>query len=87
MTWHQQAACLSVDPELFFPNGTTGDHAQQATVAKRVCMACPVRVTCLEFALESRQDFGVWGGMTEEERRSLRRSRQRRARRLAAASA
>ena len=86
MTWHRQAACLSVDPELFFPNGSTGDHARQAAAAKRICMSCPVRVACLEFALESRQDFGVWGGLTEEERRSLRRSRQRRARRLAAAT-
>lgn len=85
MTWHRQAACLSADPELFFPNGSTGDHARQAAVAKRLCMSCPVRVACLEFALESRQDFGVWGGLTEEERRSLRRSRQRKARRLAAA--
>ena len=86
MTWHRQAACLTVEPELFFPNGTTGEHARQAARAQRVCLACPVRVECLEFALESRQDFGVWGGLTEEERRSLRRSRQRRARRLAAAA-
>lgn len=87
MTWHHQAACLSVDPELFFPNGLTGDHARQAKKAQRICQACPVRLECLEFALDSRQDFGVWGGLTEEQRRSLRRSRQRKARRLAAAAA
>lgn len=87
MTWHQQAACLSADPELFFPNGLTGMHARQAKQAKQICGSCPVREECLEFALASRQDFGVWGGLTEDERRSLRRSRQRKARRLAAASA
>lgn len=87
MTWHRLAACLSVDPELFFPNGQTGMHSRQAKQAKKVCAGCPVRDACLEFALDSRQDFGVWGGLTEEERRSLRRSRQRRARRQAAAAA
>jgi WhiB family redox-sensing transcriptional regulator len=85
MTWHRQATCLTVDPELFFPNGTTGANARQIRHAKQICVSCPVRTACLEFALESRQDYGIWGGLTEEERRSLRRSRQRRARRLAGA--
>ncbi|MDH4160493.1 MAG: WhiB family transcriptional regulator [Actinomycetota bacterium] len=84
MTWHRQATCLTVDPELFFPSGTTGASARQINHAKQICVSCPVRTACLEFALESRQDYGVWGGLTEEERRSLRRSRQRRARRMAA---
>lgn len=86
MNWHDDAACLnSGDPEVFFPAGTTGDAALQIYAAKQVCATCPVRPQCLEFALTSRQDFGVWGGLTEEERRSLRRARQRAARRHAKA--
>jgi len=87
MDWQNDAACLSEDPDLFFPIGTTGDAVPQIVAAKSICATCPVLSTCLEFALESRQDYGVWGGLTEDERRSLRRSRQRRARRLAVAAA
>ena len=84
MQWQDDAACLNAqDPETFFPSGTTGDAVYQIRAAKAVCATCPVRSLCLEFALSSRQDFGVWGGLTEDERRSLRRSRQRAARRLA----
>jgi WhiB family redox-sensing transcriptional regulator len=84
MTWHDDAACLtSRDPEIFFPTGSTGDAVPMIRAAKAVCATCPVRARCLEFALTSRQDFGVWGGLTEEERRSLRRARQRAARRRA----
>ena len=87
MTWHDEAACLTApDPEIFFPAGTTGGAAGQIVAAKAVCAQCPVRTQCLEFALTSRQDFGVWGGLTEEERRPRRRSRQRAARREAAKS-
>jgi WhiB family redox-sensing transcriptional regulator len=87
MDWQNDAACLSEDPDLFFPIGTTGDAVAQIVAAKSICATCPVLSTCLEFALDSRQDYGVWGGLTEDERRSLRRSRQRRARRLAVAAA
>jgi WhiB family redox-sensing transcriptional regulator len=87
MDWQNDAACLSEDPDLFFPIGTTGDAVPQIMAAKSICATCPVLSTCLEFALESRQDYGVWGGLTEDERRSLRRSRQRRARRLAVTAA
>lgn len=81
MNWDVEAACQSADPELFFPNSSFAD----TRAAKRICRGCPVRVQCLEFALSSRLEYGVWGGLTENERRSLRRSRQRKARRLAAA--
>ena len=65
-----------------------GDVAvPQIAAAKSICAACPVLAQCLDFALEARQDYGVWGGLTEDERRSLRRSRQRRARKLAATAA
>lgn len=82
MTWDDEASCRSVDPEVFFP-ARPSDHA---TVAKMICRGCPVQAQCLEFALAARLDHGVWGGMTEIERRSLRRSRQRKARREAIAA-
>ncbi len=77
MNWDIEAGCRSVDPEVFFPD-RPHDHA---LAAKAICRGCPVRPQCLEFALDARLDHGVWGGLTEVERRSLRRSRQRRARR------
>lgn len=69
--WRERASCTSEDPELFFPIGVGGPARYQATIAKRVCDHCPVRNECLQWALESRQDYGVWGGHTEEERRDL----------------
>lgn len=80
MDWRQKAACLDEDPELFFPVGTTGLALEQTERAKAVCSGCDVLEACLEWALESNQDAGVWGGTSEDERRTLRRSRQRRRR-------
>jgi WhiB family transcriptional regulator, redox-sensing transcriptional regulator len=80
MDWRQQAACLDEDPELFFPVGTTGPALEQVEQAKQVCRSCVVIEECLEWALQSNQDAGVWGGLSEDERRTLRRSRQRRRR-------
>ena len=80
MDWRTRAACIDEDPELFFPIGSTGPAVEQAEEAKRVCARCTVREPCLEFALASNQDAGVWGGMTEDERRALKRARQRRRR-------
>ena len=82
MDWRTDSACKDEDPELFFPVGTTGPAVDQMNAAKLVCGRCQVRDECLEFALATNQDAGVWGGMTEDERRTLRRARQRR-RRLA----
>jgi WhiB family redox-sensing transcriptional regulator len=82
MDWRQRAACLDEDPELFFPVGSTGPALEQLERAKQVCHGCKVIESCLDWALETNQDAGVWGGLSEDERRSLRRSRQRR-RRLA----
>jgi WhiB family transcriptional regulator, redox-sensing transcriptional regulator len=76
--WRMKAACLDEDPELFFPKGTTGHALEQIEQAKAVCNQCPVIDECLEWALDSNQDSGVWGGRSEEERRSLRRKRGRR---------
>jgi WhiB family redox-sensing transcriptional regulator len=72
--WRRQAKCLGSDPELFFPAGVTGAPLEQAQAAKRVCQSCPVRSPCLDFALETNQDTGVWGGTTEDERRVMRRN-------------
>ena len=80
MDWRNDAACRDVDPDLFFPIGTTGIAVDQVDAAKRVCASCAVREPCLEFALASNQDAGVWGGLTEDERRTLKRARQRRRR-------
>ncbi|MGH8909034.1 MAG: WhiB family transcriptional regulator [Egibacteraceae bacterium] len=75
--WRDRAACLDEDPELFFPIGTTGTALEQADRAKQVCAVCPVKAICLEWALYTREPHGVWGGMGEDERRGLRRARQR----------
>jgi WhiB family transcriptional regulator, redox-sensing transcriptional regulator len=77
MEWVHRARCKDEDPELFFPVGTTGPAAAQIEAAKAVCMQCEVRAECLEWALATGQDAGVWGGMSEEERRAVRRSRRR----------
>ena len=71
--WRVHASCRDVDPDLFFPVGTTGQALDQIDAARQVCAACPVRTECLEYALSTNQDSGVWGGTSEEERRSLRR--------------
>jgi WhiB family redox-sensing transcriptional regulator len=76
MDWRHNAACLDEDPELFFPIGTTGPAVEQAERAKAVCRTCPVKAQCLAWAVETRQDAGIWGGMTEDERRVLRRARR-----------
>ena len=74
MKWVHQAACLEEDPELFFPIGEKGPARNQMDEAKSVCRRCRVREECLAWALESGQDHGVLGGMTEIERRGLRRA-------------
>jgi WhiB family transcriptional regulator, redox-sensing transcriptional regulator len=83
MEWVHRARCKDEDPELFFPVGTTGPAAAQIEAAKAVCMQCEVRAECLEWALATGQDAGVWGGLSEEERRALRRARRREPGRIA----
>ena len=77
MEWVQRARCKDEDPELFFPIGTSGPASEQIERAKTVCVSCAVRDECLEWALTTGQDAGVWGGTSEEERRSMRRARRR----------
>ncbi len=73
MDWRHRAACLQEDPELFFPIGNTGPALAQIEQAKVVCHRCDVSDACLAWALESGQDAGVWGGLSEDERRALKR--------------
>lgn len=71
--WRDHAACRHTDPELFFPVGTTGSAILQVEAAKQVCQSCPARQPCLDFAMASGMECGVWGGTSEEDRRRLRR--------------
>ena len=80
--WRQYSACRDTNPDLFFPVGTTGPAIEQIETAKAVCRECLAREECLEYALATNQDSGIWGGTSEEERRKLRKAwlaRQRRA--------
>jgi WhiB family redox-sensing transcriptional regulator len=74
--WRDYAACRNVDPDLFFPLGTSGASLPQIDEAKQICRTCPVCGPCLRWALES-GDAGVWGGTTEDERRKHRQRAQR----------
>jgi WhiB family redox-sensing transcriptional regulator len=82
--WRDVAACRDTDPDLFFPVGTTGPAIEQIENAKAVCRQCDVQTECLEYALATNQDSGVWGGTSEEERRVLRRQYVARMRRQSA---
>ena len=68
--WQNQANCLGVDPDLFFP-----ERGASTRAAKAVCKGCQVREDCLEFALTNGEKFGIWGGLSERERRRIRRAR------------
>jgi WhiB family redox-sensing transcriptional regulator len=79
-SWRVNAICRDTDPELFFPVGTTGQALLQIAKAKGVCCQCPVKVECLDFAIDTNQDTGIWGGLSEDERRNLRRQNATRSR-------
>lgn len=68
LAWQADALCAQTDPEAFFPEkgGSTRD-------AKKICTTCEVRAQCLEYALQNDERFGIWGGLSERERRKLRR--------------
>ena len=70
-TWMARGNCAEEPPSLFFPSDGVG-----VDVARKVCVDCPVKETCLEYALEHRIDHGVWGGTSERERRRILRSRR-----------
>ena len=66
LAWQAEALCAQTDPEAFFPEkgGSTRD-------AKRICSGCEVKAQCLDYALENDERFGIWGGLSERERRKL----------------
>jgi WhiB family redox-sensing transcriptional regulator len=66
-TWMAEALCAQVDSEMFFP-----EQGDSNRYAKRTCMRCDVRIQCLNYAVEQKMPFGVWGGLSERERRHLR---------------
>jgi WhiB family redox-sensing transcriptional regulator len=68
--WQHRANCMGVDPDLFFP-----ERGASTREAKAVCRGCVVREECLEYALANGEKFGIWGGLSERERRRLRRQR------------
>jgi len=72
-----RVACSGEDPELFFPIGETTPTARQTiSEAKAICMGCVVVEKCREYALQRPEDYGIWGGMTESERKAERRRRK-----------
>ena len=79
--WQAQANCMGVDPDLFFP-----ERGGSTREAKEVCRGCVVREDCLEYALANGEKFGIWGGMSERERRRVRRARALSARQAASLS-
>jgi WhiB family redox-sensing transcriptional regulator len=75
LEWTEHAACAGANVDLFFPQKRpTVRPSRQVLESKRICAACPVRPQCLEYALERPEPEGTWGGLTEWERRDLRRA-------------
>ncbi len=70
LSWQRLANCLGVDPDLFFP-----ERGASTREAKEVCKGCVVRNECLDYALANGEKFGIWGGLSERERRRVRRAR------------
>jgi len=71
--WRVEAACQDADPELFFPDGDIRSARAKVKMARLICRGCPVTATCLSWSLASGEEAGIWGGLTEDERRRLRR--------------
>ena len=69
--WLQNGACRLADADLHFPVGESKEAKEQTAKAKAVCRGCPVQERCLQWALETKQDVGVWGGLSEKDRRRL----------------
>ena len=76
MSWQDRANCRGADADLFFP-----ERGASTRTAKGICRECAVRAECLEFAIVNGEKFGIWGGLSERERRKIRRQRQIAARR------
>ncbi|GGS00227.1 transcriptional regulator WhiB [Streptomyces aureoverticillatus] len=70
LAWQEQALCAQTGPDFFFP-----EPGSSVREAKRICRLCDMRQTCLAYALDNDERFGVWGGLSEKERQSLRQGR------------
>lgn len=70
--WHDDAACLGSNGDVFFPG-----LYESARQAKQICAECPVAAECLDYALETNQRYGIWGGTSEKDRQKLRRERRK----------
>ncbi len=77
LAWQDLANCRGADPDLFFP-----ERGASTRTAKSICRECSVRAECLEFAIVSSEKFGIWGGLSERERRKIRRERAASARKV-----
>lgn len=75
--WWERAACRDEDPELFFPVSAIGPGARQVEEAKAVCARCPVASQCLSFAMDNGLNYGIFGGLTGDERQELARNSRR----------
>lgn len=75
--WWDQAACQSADPELFFPLSAGRIGLGEIDLAKAICARCSIRQRCLDYALDTSEAYGVWGGASEEERRVITARRRR----------
>ncbi|WP_455768925.1 WhiB family transcriptional regulator [Micromonospora aurantiaca (nom. illeg.)] len=85
--WRDAAACRTEDPDLWFPAGDSGPYLATIEQAKQICRRCPVVTECLQYALDNNVSGGIFGGFTEQERRSTQRSAKRRQVPLAEAAA
>lgn len=69
VSWQQDSKCLNHEPEFFFPKpGRDKKHREEVAMVKKYCNGCPVKMKCLEFAFRENLNYGVYGGMSEEER-------------------
>jgi WhiB family transcriptional regulator, redox-sensing transcriptional regulator len=69
--WQASALCAQTDPEAFYP-----EKGDQAKTAKMICAQCPVKSECLEYSLARDERFGIWGGLSERDRREIRKRRE-----------
>ncbi len=69
--WMADGICAQTDPDAFFP-----ENGGSSKPAKRICMRCPVRVTCLTYSLDTEQAYGVWGGVAEQQRNQMLKKRE-----------
>lgn len=78
LVWQNRAACSGEDPDLFFPmRASHKEDAERLAAAKSICAICPVREECLEYALAMNMQFGIWGGVSEKQRKKMRSARGR----------